>query len=162
MKFFYILFLLVVINIKSYSQIWAGGNISTASRTISCPGPVNFYDDGGNAGNYTASKDYTLTVTAGTAGQCLNVTFSSFNTESCCDNLKIYDGVGTGTLLGTYAGTTLPPSTTSNSGSLTFVFHSDGSIQNAVAATISCVACPPPPPPSTNMNNTPVSINLSS
>ncbi len=154
------LFSLFFLSNKTFAQIWAGGNISTASRTISCPGPVNFYDDGGNAGSYTNSKDYTLTVTAGTAGQCLTVSFTSFSTESCCDNLKIYNGVGTGgTLFGTYAGTTVPPNATSTAGSLTFVFHSDGSVVNTGwVATIACSACAPPPPPSTNMNNTNVSL----
>lgn len=146
------------LNSKLLPPAW-DGNIKSGTETITCPGPVNFYDDGGSGSVYTASKDYTLTVTASTAGQCLTVSFTSFNTESCCDNLKIYDGVGTGTLLGTYAGTTLPPNTTSTSGSLTFVFHSDGSVQNAGwVGTIACSSCAPPPPPSTNMNNTNVSL----
>lgn len=137
------------------------GNIKNGTENITCPGPVNFYDDGGSGGNYSASKDYTFTATSSTAGQCLSIIFSAFATESCCDNLKVYDGVGTGgTLLGTYAGTTIPPTLTSSAGSLTFVWHSDGSTQNTGwAATISCTAtCAAPPPPSTNMNNTPISL----
>jgi hypothetical protein len=136
------------------------GNINTSTQNITCPGPVNFYDDGGNGSNYSASKDYTFTATSATAGQCLVAAFSSFSTEASYDILKIYDGVGTGgTLIGTYSGSTIPPNATSSGGSLTFVWHSDGSSQSTGwAATISCTACPPPPPPSTNMNNTPVSL----
>lgn len=140
--------------------VW-NGNINTSTQNITCPGPVNFYDDGGSGGNYTSSKDYTFTATSATAGQCLVASFSSFNTEASYDILKIYDGVGTGgTLIGTYSGTSIPPNATSSGGSLTFVWHSDGSTQNSGwAATISCTAtCAAAPPPSTNMNNTPVSL----
>jgi hypothetical protein len=157
-KIFLLFVFLFILKANGFA-LWGGGNISTASQTIACPGPVNFYDDGGTGSNYANSQDYTLTVTAGTAGQCLTVSFSAFNVESCCDYLKIYDGVGTGTLLANYAGSTVPASITSNSGSLTFVFHSDGSVNYlGWVATIGCVTCPPPPPPSTTMNNTAVSL----
>lgn len=140
---------------------WSG-NINSSTQNITCPGPVNFYDDGGGAGNYTASKDYTFTATSATAGQCLVASFSSFSTEAGYDILKIYDGVGTGgTLIGTYSGTSIPPNATSSAGSLTFVWHSDGSTQGSGwAATISCTAtCAAAPPPSVNMNNTPFALS---
>lgn len=157
--FFFIFFLAMKINCFAFFPPAWNGAIKNGTETITCPGPINFYDDGGSGSAYGSSADFTLTVTASTAGQCLNIIFASFNTESCCDNLKIYDGVGTGTILGTFAGTTIPPSFTSNSGSLTFVFHSDGSVESAGwAATISCTTCPAPPPPSTNMNNTDASL----
>jgi hypothetical protein len=73
----------------------------------------------------------------------LQFDFSAFNTEGCCDDLLIYNGPTTGSpLIGTYNGTTSPGIITASNptGELTFVFTSDGSVQNAGwAATISCV-----------------------
>ncbi|MBA3665937.1 MAG: T9SS type A sorting domain-containing protein [Bacteroidetes bacterium] len=122
-------------------------NMGNGTVTVPCGSNHNFYDSGGSGGSYANSLDYTLTITAATAGSCLSISFNSFNTESCCDNLKIYDGVGTGgTLFGTFSGATLPPNFVSTSGSLTFVFHSDGSIvSTGWDAIITCTACPPPP-----------------
>lgn len=125
----------------SVEAIGANYNMTNGVQAIACPGPHNFYDSGGSAGTYAANESYTLTFTAG-GGNCLQVTFSSFNTESGFDYLYVYDGPSTASpLIGTYNGTALPPTITSSSGSLTFRFTSDGSIQNAGwAAQINCVA----------------------
>jgi hypothetical protein len=138
-------------------------SMTNGVQTISCPGPHNFYDSGGSGGGgaYGNNENLTMTFVAGTAGQCLQISFSGFNTESGYDELEVYDGATTGSpLLGIYSGTSLPPTLTSSSGTLTFRFTSDGSVTNpGWAASISCVTCPPPPPPSYLMSNTAVSIS---
>jgi hypothetical protein len=62
----------------------------------------------------------------------IELTFSSFNTESGYDFVKVYDGATTSApLLGSYSGTTLPPVLRSSGGSLLIVFTSDSSITRA-------------------------------
>jgi hypothetical protein len=104
-----------------------------------------FYDTGGAGGAYASSEDYTVSYCSGVAGQCVSLDFTSFSTESCCDNLTIYDGPNTSSpLIGTYAGTTLNGQTVqASNGCLTFVWHSDGSVTNpGWAANVSCSPCP--------------------
>ncbi|MBL7890071.1 MAG: CUB domain-containing protein, partial [Bacteroidia bacterium] len=118
-----------------------------ASTTYACTGGT-FYDPGGT-GNYANSLTNTQTICA-PAGQYLTFTFTSFNTESCCDDLDIYNGPNTGSpLIGTFAGTNTPGTITVNPGQcITFSFTSDGSITAAGwTATMSCSTTPPPPPP---------------
>lgn len=114
-----------------------GGN-STA-----CSG--YFYDSGNLGGNYTDDENATHTITPGTPGSMLQVTFTAFSLETCCDNLTIYNGPTTASpSLGTF--TTNPGTITSTdpSGALTFVFTSDGSVvYSGWAATLACV--PPVP-----------------
>lgn len=101
------------------------------------------YDSGGAGGNYGNNELNTTTVTPDIAGTAIVATFTYFDVESCCDELRIYDGPdATYPLLGTYAGTTLPPVVTSSdaTGALTFVFESDFSItEGGYAIDISCV-----------------------
>ncbi len=131
-------------------------NMGNGSVVITCPGPANFYDSGGPGSSYNNSEDFTLTVSPSNVSLCLQLAFTTFSTESCCDNLKIYDGNSVaGTLLGTFAGNTIPPTLTSSTGAFTFVWHSDGSIvYPGWAATLNCVTCPPPPAYYTMSNGT--------
>jgi hypothetical protein len=127
----------------------------TSSTTVNtCAGL--FYDSGGSSGDYTSSQNRTITFTPSTAGAKIQVTFTSFNTESGYDGLLIYNGNSTGSPLissgstfgratcpnGAWTGTTAPPVITSTAadGSLTFNFQSDGATVGAGwAATISCI-----------------------
>lgn len=133
--------------------------MANATQTITCPGPFQFYDSGGPTGNYSNSESYTMTFYPSTAGQCIQLAFSAFNTEGCCDIMTVYNGPNTGSpVLGTFAGTTIPPTVTSTGGPITIRFTSDGSVVNAGwTASVSCVACPPPPNYYT-MNNTNVTL----
>ncbi|RKE91992.1 CUB domain-containing protein [Ichthyenterobacterium magnum] len=103
-----------------------------------------FYDSGGASGNYSANELQTTTFTPDNPGDTITVTFTAFDTESCCDELSIYDGPdATYPLIGTFAGTANPGSFTSTdpSGALTFVFDSDFSLQSSGwAADITCVS----------------------
>jgi len=111
------------------------GNLST------CTGSV--FDTGDSAGDYSDGEDITETYCSN-AGNCINVAFNSFSTESCCDYLRIYDGPTTGSpLVGQYQGTPAIGTINSSSGCLTFEFHSDGSVTGAGwDAALSCSPCP--------------------
>jgi len=67
----------------------------------------------------------------------ISVSGSTSGIETCCDYVKIYNGVGTGgTLLGTYTGSVPIPASgvltsTAANGTLTIQFHSDGSVTGA-------------------------------
>ena len=130
----------------------AGGTISACSAT--------YFDSGGPTGNYSNSENNTVTICPSSAGQYVQVVFSSFDLESCCDNLKIYNGNSTAApLLGTFTGTNLPCNITSSAsnGCLTFQFYSDGSIvYPGWQATISCVASAGSSLPGSICSNAPV------
>ena len=120
--------------VHNYNMPASGTQTITACNTW-------IYDSGGENGNYAASSNSTLILNPTVAGQILTIDQGNYNTETSFDQLKIYDGVGTsGTLLATWQGTgTLTTPITSQSGSLTLQFHSDGSVQYAgFALHVSC------------------------
>lgn len=93
-----------------------------------------FYDSGGPSGNYTNNENRTYTIFPGAPGSKVRLTFNSFNVESCCDDMYIYNGNSIAApLIGNYFGTTLPPIITSTAadGSLTVRFTSDPSVTPA-------------------------------
>lgn len=138
----------------SYSQSY---NMSNTAVTT-CAGI--FYDSGGSAGTYSASETYTKTFTPSTAGSFIQFVFNSFSVETCCDELTIYDGPNVASpLIGVYTSNPGTITATNATGQLTFVFTSDGSIQNAGwDATISCYT--PPTYPMTNGGTTTVCEGL--
>ena len=88
------------------------------------------YDNGGPDGQYSANCDGTLVLYPDSPNSTF-VLSGTLNTESCCDHLYIYDGVGTsGALLYQGEGTTSFSNIRSEVGVVTIYFHSDGSIQN--------------------------------
>ncbi len=92
---------------------------------------TSFMDSGGN-GSYNHYENFTLTVTPTDTTQKLRITFSAFNTESCCDYLSVYDGATTGArLIGSYAGDSLPPvlTATHSRGQVPFRFASVGRVR---------------------------------
>lgn len=140
--------------VRVYTYTSSGAQTSTFDVCItSDPPPVtacsgNFYDTGGSGGAYSSNEYYYQTYCSSVAGQCLVMTFSSFDTESCCDDLTIYNGPDQSSpIIGTYAGSSLPNggTITASSGCLTIVWDSDGSVNgNGWAAAISCGTCPAP------------------
>ncbi|HRH67750.1 MAG TPA: hypothetical protein PLU53_15745, partial [Bacteroidia bacterium] len=111
------------------------------SNISACAG--TFYDSGGNAGQYLDNENSVMTFCSSTSGQCVRLTFTSFNLETTFDQMIIYNGPNTASpVIGTYTGTTSPGTVTGTSGCLTIAFTSDGSVTRAGwAATVSCVAC---------------------
>lgn len=123
----------------------ATGSLSTCD--------AKFYDSGGASSSYAASENRTFTFFPGSPGAKVIVTFSSFDTEGGFDFLKIFDGnsiaapalhTGNG-----FSGLGITPTTftsTAADGSLTFVFTSDVSVQNAGwDANITCLLPPADP-----------------
>ncbi len=145
-------------------------NMATASYTVTCGSTHNFYDSGGSGSNYAFPEDKTLTFTAGTAGNTIQVVFSSFATESGWDYLYVYDGPNTSsTLLGTYSGSSNPGTITSSGTTLTFRFYSDPDccVDAGWAATVACCGCSGTPTAGTVSTSSstiycgPGSVNLS-
>jgi hypothetical protein len=139
-----ILILLVILSVtqSAFSMVAPISDIGGGDWN-SC-GPGNYHDTGGSASDYSNSESFTETYCSDIAGDCIQFTFSAFNTESCCDHLSIYDGTTTSDpLIGTFDGTTSPGTVTSSSGCLTFEWTSDGSIVDpGWEAAVSCVTCP--------------------
>ncbi|MEI7508528.1 MAG: CUB domain-containing protein, partial [Flavobacterium sp.] len=110
-----------------------------------------FVDSGRQTANYANNTTPdtiggTTTIYPDVTGNQVTVTFTSFNTELNNDVLKVYNGIGTsGTLLGTYSGTTIPPAITSSSldGCLTFVFTSNPT--TTASGWVANITCAPAP-----------------
>jgi len=150
-----------------YVNVMAPEFNMSSSTIATCTG--NFYDPGGAASAYSNSQDFTMVFNPGAAGNMLKFIFNSFaleaNTTCSYDYLKIYNGNSTSaSLIGTYCGTTSPGTVTANNatGSLTFVFHSDGSVTAAGwAASISCISATQPPVAQFTASTTAPAINTS-
>lgn len=106
--------------------------ITTCNATV--------YDHGGT-GYYGNSADGTLVINPGTAGSKVQLNFSVFSLESCCDALTIYNGPSTSSpILGTYTYNPGTVTATNTSGALTLRFTSDGSVTyEGFQATATCV-----------------------
>ena len=115
-------------------------NMGNACLDSVCSG--SFFDSGGSSGQYGNNENNTHTICSN-AGDCVQFDFTSFDLESCCDQLAIHDGPSPlSPLIGTFAGSS-PGTVTSTSGCLTFVFTSDGSVtRDGWEAAITCVPCP--------------------
>lgn len=116
-----------------------------SGTTYTCSG--NFYDPGGSSNNYPLNV-YSTSTFCSSSGNCIQVTFNSYDIEAGWDYLEIFDGATTsGTLLTTLDGVSSTPLTlSSTSGCLTFRFYSDGYVtEGGWDATISCTPCPANP-----------------
>jgi len=107
-----------------------------------CNGTVS---DGSGNSEYTDDLSCSWTISpVGATSVTLN--FTSFDTESCCDNVTVFDGTSDlGDFLGTFAGTSLPPTLTANSGSMFILFSTDASVGGAGwSANYSCTTTSAP------------------
>lgn len=137
-------------------SVWVGPfTFSTLIPPPACGG--NYYDSGGTASGYQASESTTITISPENSGDAVTVTFTYVdietstgdgNQDGCYDYLSIYDGPDTSatvlaaTKCGEESGDGNEPSvaesllsigdsftSTHATGALTFVFTSDGSVQ---------------------------------
>lgn len=95
----------------------------------SCTGTI--YDHSGPTGSYSDGANGTFVINT---GGVVTLTFSSFSTESCCDRLRVYDGLSiSAPLIGSYGGGGLPNGGTivSSGNGLTLRFTSDGSVTSS-------------------------------
>lgn len=129
-------------------------NISTFTTDPDYCAGDHFYDQGGPTGNYLPNQNTTTTICPDTPGNVVIAFFNTFNLDTS-DSLTVYNGsTATGTPIGTYTGTTLPPILVSTSGCLTFVFTSNGFTNLAGwDASIQCTV-PPTCPYPTNLTVT--------
>lgn len=122
----------------------------TNGTITACGGTL--YDSGGNLNNYQDNENYTLTIVPSTPNASVQLAFTTFSLETCCDYLEIYDGANTSApLIGTYS-TTAPPNivATNSLGVLTLRFFSDGSVVYSgwsanITCTTGCTAAPSTP-----------------
>jgi len=130
-------------DISDVAEVTTVAAVNMHSGSITSCGIV-FYDSGGESSQYSSNENYTLTVYPDLAGAMVQITFNIFNIENGWDDFYIYDGNSTSApLVGSYTGSSLPPSviSTATDGSLTFVFESDGSVTSTGwEAEISCYA----------------------
>ena len=123
------------------------GPVSFTTLANFCSGD-NFYDSGGASGNYQNGENITTVIAPSDGNNRVTVIFNSFQLESCCDYLAVYDGLDTSApFIGLYNGSTIPSSFTADnpSGALTFMFTSDGSVTGSGwDATVVCetITCP--------------------
>ena len=83
------------------------------------------YDPGGPTASY-GDDQRTVTLIQPVGASSVTLSFSAFNLENNWDYLLIYDGNSVfAPLLGSFTGTSLPPTLTANSGSMTLEFRSD-------------------------------------
>ena len=127
----------------SLQQTGGLGTTSCANIPV-CGG--NFYDSGGDSGNYSNNESNTTTVYPYVAGGTVTVDFTMVDITAG-DVLTVYDGPNNSyPSLGNV--TTAPVSFTSTdtSGTLTFVFTSNASgAGNGWAADVTCTSPPIPP-----------------
>tara|TARA_Y100000782_G_scaffold113915_1_gene148385 strand:- start:3468 stop:6128 length:2661 start_codon:yes stop_codon:yes gene_type:complete len=130
---------LLTSSISTYAQDYTidqGGIISACSGT--------FYDSGGSSGSYANNESHSVILGTGLYGMQVQLDFTSFQLEGCCDYLTIYDGVdASGTQLYYGNGTNSPGTVQSTTGSLYVTFTSDGSVTySGWSADISCIGTP--------------------
>lgn len=102
------------------------------------------YDTGGETGDYSSNEFYTLTLTPSTPGSLMQINFTSFQLETCCDDLTIYNGNSIASpIIGTYTSNPGSITSTAPDGSLTIVFSADGSVEfGGWSANMACVLPP--------------------
>ena len=103
----------------------------------------DFFDTGGQNGQYLNDQNFTLTVYPATPDAKVRVNFSSYSIENNFDYLAIHNGSNVDSpllanLTGNFSGG-LTYTSTSNDGSLTFRFASDFTVtSDGWTATLSC------------------------
>lgn len=105
--------------------------MTNGTATLQTGKDYEFYDEGGPAGVYVNSCNYTLTLAPAEPDAYVVAEFTEFELDTYGDWLRVYDGLGTGsTFLGEFASESVPSGlqhieAASADGTLTFVFQSD-------------------------------------
>ena len=122
------------VNMYGYLYNWKaavcdiGYNMPTTGQvSLTVNSQMTIYDNGGPDGNYSNNCDATLVLIPAVEGDHLSIS-GNFSTESCCDHIYIYDGIGTSQpIIENYQGSG-EINVTSQSGPLTLRFTTDGSV----------------------------------
>jgi hypothetical protein len=142
-----LLALLAILWLAPFNKVNAQDIFMSNGTVTACD--VNFYDSGGPTGNYLSNENFTLTIAPANANTAIAVIFSSFQIENGWEFFTIYNGPTTADpLVGTYTGANSPGTilSTHPDGALTFVFTSDGIINQAGwEAFVTCISTVGPP-----------------
>ncbi|MFN0032650.1 MAG: gliding motility-associated C-terminal domain-containing protein [Flavobacteriales bacterium] len=134
------------------------------TTVVDCQGIL--YDSGGETGIYTNNENLTFVINPGQG--IITITFQSqFCLENNLDFLSIYNGpTSASPLLGTYTGTSLPPSFNSTGGAITLVMTSDNNVAYCGFQLEWSTEAPDPLPPALSVNVLPncnasnITVNL--
>ncbi len=114
--------------------------VSGTLDVTACSGVI--YDNGGASGSYANNCNGTIILRSYNPGSTITLS-GSYHTETCCDKLYVYDGVG-GNLLGTFRGTGNLNLTSDTNGILVLNFTSDASANNSgFEIHFTCSDCTP-------------------
>jgi len=108
---------------------WSANYTSTIV-TPTCTGlttlttPTGTFDDGSGTSNYTNNQQC-LWYIAPPCASSVTLNFSTFNTELNYDGVLVFDSLEGTNRIGSYTGTSLPPSITSNTGTMLVAFISN-------------------------------------
>lgn len=107
---------------------------------------TTWYDTGGLDNEYQSGENYTAIMCPDVDGDVITVTFLSFNTEEGYDYLEVFNGSSTeAPSLGVFSGAIEigPFMSSSETGCLTFLFTSDGTVTApGWEAEVSCAPAP--------------------
>lgn len=127
----------------------------TDGAVNACSG--SFFDSGGLSSDYSSDEFFTFTISPDQPNSVVQVTFNTFETEEDFDELYVFDGDDLNAILigNPLSGSINGPITftgTTASGALTFVFLSDGSVNEAGwSASINCISTVALPECATNL-----------
>lgn len=127
------------------NSYWAGP--FTFSTSPGCGD--NFYDLGGELGDYADDQIVNWVICPDAEGDFVRLEFTFVDVEACCDEILVYDGVGTGFPIDEDVEAPAIFISSSDDGCLTVGFQSDGSVTNpGWEAMVTCVETPACPTPS--------------
>jgi MSHA biogenesis protein MshQ len=120
---YYSLFFVFLLISSSYSY---ADSICTNTSNASVSGTL--YDSGGGSFNYQ-NNNYCGFLIQPVEKSDITLSFSAFNYETFFDYVYVYDGTNTsGTLLGSFTGSSIPPALTATSGAMYILHVTDYSI----------------------------------
>ena len=112
----------LLLSITTYAGI---AQCSGASTLTAGSGTIS---DGSGSNYYSNSQNCSWLIQPSSGGS-ITLDFTSFDTESGYDYVRVYDGNSAySSLLGTYSGSSIPSSITSSGSSLYITFTTDGSV----------------------------------
>lgn len=118
-----------------YSDLWELINSNLSSCAV-MPCRDTLYDMGGPANNYVNRSNYFFTINPPGAN-AVSLRFLSFNFEEGWDSLWVFNGPDTlSPRIGSFSGTSLPPTVVASSGVMTIKVFTDGATTRAGFAAI--------------------------
>ena len=117
--------------VSDVSTVKSGWSAKYTSQSSFCTGTTTITNSTGTISDGSGSNDYKDNsnckwIIKPSNASSVKLSFTSFDTESNYDIVKIYNGTTTSSpLLGSYSGSSIPASVTANSGKMLICFTSD-------------------------------------